>query len=113
MFKLAVSETFTAPVSLELPGENGIREIKKFKAVFERPDQEAVDDLHEKALAGEMDDQKTIDTYMKGWKDVADQAGTPLEFSADNLARLLRINGARKAIAKAFVDAVYGAPVKN
>ena len=54
-----------------------------------------------------------LKSRIAGWKDVGDQDGNPLPFTAENLDRFMAIDYVRTSIANAYVEAVNGAQARR
>ena len=103
MFKLDLSPTYFAPVSLPMLNAEGVLENHQFDARFRRLDTAQVDALMQEGEAGNLKDEPTVRGHMVGWRGVQDADGTEIPFSDDALNKLLAINGARAALARAFL----------
>lgn len=109
MFKIAVTETYLAPVTVELPGS---KTKHVFDAEFRRLSQPELDALLAGVREGGLDDAGFCRAVICGWKGVADEGGE-LEFGAANLDRLLEIYPVARCIAEGFFASIAGAARKN
>jgi len=109
MFKLAVSPSYFAPVTVALPGAKA---KQVFDAEFKRLDATELKDLAARTAAGELDDAGYAREIVIGWKGVADENGE-LEFSDSNLDRLLDIYPVASSIVQGFFASLEGARAKN
>lgn len=113
MFKISTNPTYTTPVKVDVPGDNGKTEQKAFTAIFKRLSQEELDDVTDRLGAKTLTDKGLIDEVLVGWKDVQDENSTPLEFNETNLAALLNVFPTRPTIVKTFFASISGAKAKN
>lgn len=109
MFKIAVSSSYFAPVTVELPGSK-VKHV--FSCEFKRLSAEDLKILQYKANSGELDDAGYVREILVGWKDVSDEDGE-MEFTPDNLDRLLAIYPVPQAIIEGFFSSLAGSRLKN
>lgn len=109
MFKIALSETYTAPVTVELPGS---KSKNVFEAEFLRLSQPDVESLLAKIREGELDDAGFCREVMVGWKGVSDAEGE-LDFTPVNLDTLLAIYPVSRCIVEGFFASLAGSKLKN
>lgn len=109
MFKIATTTTYTAPVTVELPGS---KTKQVFDAEFKRLSQPELTDLTGRIDRKEIDDDTFIDEVLVGWKGVSDEHGE-MEFTAANLESLLKIYPVGRCIINAFFSSLAGAKQKN
>lgn len=109
MFKIALTETYTAPVVVELPGS---KTRNTFDAVFRRLSQPEIDALLERVKEGALSDAGFVREVVAGWRGVADENGE-LEFTEANLDRLLEIFPVAGCIVEGFFASIAGAKQKN
>lgn len=95
MFRLAVSPSFRAEVTGQLPG--GVE--FKFVAIFARMAPEAVDALVQDR---EITDTEVARRVLVGWDDVTDEQDLPLPFSPETMGALLSNYGVAAAIVRAW-----------
>lgn len=113
MFKIAVNPTYTAPVKVDIPTDNGKTIPRVFEATFKRLTQTELDNIAERLQAKELTDDQLINEVMVGWGGVADEDGKPLEFNPANLATLLDVYPVRPTIVSTFYATINGARRKN
>ena len=102
MFKLDLSPTYYAPVSLPMLDGNGRLATHQFDACFKRRNQDELEATVKLFEAGDPGDQHIVAEELVGWRGVRDAADCELPFTPDNLAAVLRVAGMRKAIALAW-----------
>lgn len=140
MFILTEKPSFTAPVVFHIPADGGKTQKVEFSVVFRFLPADEVKDLFrrldaqklltaarqkrheldpESALQGERDqdeitDRDIIDRVLIGFgDDLKGEDRKPLDFTPDNLERLLRVHGAQQAIVESFFKHHFKAPEKN
>lgn len=112
MFKIAVTETYLAPVEVQLPGS---KSKQTFEVEFLRLSQDELNALVARAKGGEVDDRQFAREVVVGWnaKHVQDADGGSVEFSAQALENLMGIYPVPSAIVDAFYNSISGARLKN
>lgn len=140
MFVLTEKPSFTAPVSFHIPADGGKTQKVDFSVVFrflpadevkellEQLDvqklkvaarQKLIDSDPERALSelhndDELTDREIINRVLAGFgRDLMGEDRQPLDFNQANLDRLLRVNGAQRAIVTSFFENHFRAPEKN
>ena len=113
MFKLDLSPTFRATVRFEVQTEDGKREQRAFDGVFRRMDTDELDALAKEWAESGLSDIQAVQRVLVGWHDVCAGDGTPLPFTPDNLARVLKLGGVATAALHAFRDAQPRAALGN
>lgn len=109
MFKIALTETYTAPVSVELPGT---KTKQVFEAEFRRLSRDEITRLYSRAGESEIDDAGFCREVMVGWRGVSDETG-PIEFSPAALDTLLAIYPLAACIVQSFNASLAVAKQKN
>ena len=109
MFIIDANPTFSAPVSFNLPGDNGVPVVQSFTATFNRLSQSKIDTM--------LADPTTKDVAMatallSGWTGIQ-AAGADLPFTPDNLNLVLDVQGAATAIVSSYFQAYKDASAKN
>jgi hypothetical protein len=113
-FKIAVSPTYTVPVKVDIPADDGKTQRRVFTARFKRLEQEELEELTERMNKGELTDKQIIDEVLVGWgDDVMSEDGEKLEFNASNLNSLLRVFPTKPTIVRTFFDSIKQATRKN
>jgi hypothetical protein len=114
MFKMAVSQTFWAPVKAEIQAEDGTRTKIEFRMKYNRltvPEVSAIADQSKDDPAGD----SNVEFLMQisaGWEGVGDADGQVAEFNKENM-QWMADHGLGPAIINAFKDALPKARVKN
>lgn len=114
-FRLALSPTFWARVQAEITspeGKDDRRATVTFQCQYKRLSQDEFYAMRDRALADGKDDRDLAREVVVNWKDVDDEDGAPLTFTADNFDALLNL-GFGTAIMAAFYDNLPKAKRKN
>lgn len=109
MFTLDLSPSYSWPVSVSLPDDNGQYKEHAFNAKFKRMKQSEIESMLE---AEGMTDRKVAEQVMVGWSDVSAN-GAAVDYSPEAAGVLLDIPGVPSAITRAFLDSVTGSGRKN
>lgn len=111
-FKVALTETYAAPVSVLLPGD---KSPYKFEIIFHRKTQDEVELLSSQARTKTITDKQFCREIVAGWggKQVLDEDGTPIEYSTMALEELLCIYPVPASIVESFYASISGARLKN
>lgn len=113
MFTLAVTPSFTAPVVVDIPTNNGKFERRNFDGVFKRLDAQELKEYRQKLNSGELDDDSFARIILVGWEKVTDEHKAPVTFSEDFRDQLLKIHPVTPAVIKAFFASINGSAEKN
>ena len=104
MLKLNPNPTFTAPVSIHVPGESAVKVPFTFN--YKTPDE--YKDFVANTAKGEKTEQEALSEIVAGWENC------DAPFSADNFAKLLKkYHRAGEAIFAAYVSELTGARLGN
>lgn len=138
-----IPETFTAPVTLKVPGEHGKKKDVSFTVKFKYLGTEAVQELMSRIRASsekqraqieqreaelrtdptavraqlpppDMTDRDTLDMVLAGFgPDVLADDGQPLPFTPESIDALLRVHGCGEAMIDSFFKHHFEAREKN
>lgn len=112
MFQIAQKDTYSWPVTVELPVDGGRREKHTFEAEFRRLPQPRLDELAGEARTGTVDDALLASEILVGWHGV-NAGDSELAFSDSARDRMFAIPGVRAAVIRAFFESIGGARQKN
>lgn len=112
-FKLKVSETYTAPVTVEIPTNGGKFEKQTFIAEFKRLNRTALREIIQAAADRSRDDREIVDDVLVGWSGITDENGDELEFTPENADRVFEVVQVVPAIVSAFFATITSAKEKN
>lgn len=112
MFKFAHKRQVWWPVAIKAPKDDGsgdceehvIKVLYELMTITESRQQESLTPEEQSAV---------LRDKVKGWQDVCDAAGEPIDFSHDTLAAVLDVPYIERAIALGLLQATIGAPAKN
>ncbi len=106
-FKIALSETYRAPVEVTLPNEAGEAETSEFTAVFRRCTTTQLTELAEKSP------RLVMAEVLAGWDGLVNGDETVVPVTVDTRAALLEIPQALQALNQSFWTSVSTARAKN
>lgn len=112
-FKLSKTDSYSWPVTCELPIDGGEYEKHTFDVTFKRKTQTRITDISK-----QMDDDNvtTADVARElviGWAGITDDAGKDIAFSQAAFDQLLDVPTVAVAIVSAFFRSVMGVKEKN
>ena len=117
-FVLKQSDTYSWPVSFDVPVDGGRHERQTFDGEFKRLPQskigpmvaelQKVDDLGELERITEI-----AKDVLVGWSGINDDDGKEMPFSQKALEQLLEVPFLAVAVLKAYMDSIKGAKRKN
>jgi len=117
-FVLKQSDTYTWPVSFDVPVDGGRHERQTFDGEFKRLPQSKVGplvaELQRLEDLGDLDRiTEMASEVLVGWSGISDDAGKEIPFSQKALAQLLEVPLLSVAILKSYMDSIKGAKRKN
>lgn len=117
-FVLKQSDTYTWPVSFDVPVDGGRHERQTFDGEFKRLPQSKIGPMV--AELGRLEDLGELDRITEiaadvlvGWSGVSDDNGKEIPFSQKALEQLLEVPFLAVAVLKAYMDSIKGAKRKN
>jgi hypothetical protein len=124
-FVLKRSESYTWPVTVDIPIDGGRFKRESFDVEFARLPQTRVHELQIAAakvksalergydLEGLVTDQEIASEIVVGWNGILDEDGEEIKFSQSSKTELLDIAAVAAAIVSAFSDSISKAKAKN
>src|SRR5690349_19181307 len=112
MFKQSQSQTYTWPVTFELPASGGKFEKHTFDAEFKRLPQSRLREI-QTAGSEAADDVTFAQEILVGWKGVQDESGQEVPFSVGARDAVLDVPGVATAVVLAFIQSIHGGKRKN
>lgn len=106
MFKLTPTETFKAPVKVNVATPSGAWREESFIGIFKRTDE----DNRERLLA--LKNTELLREVQVGWE-MVDEDRTPVEFNDQNFDAFLKLTGAVRETATVYWKHNVGAKEKN
>lgn len=113
MFVIKQSNSYTWPVSVEFPVDNGKFEKQTFDAEFKRVTAERKNQIIDEIKSGETTDEKICNEVLIGWKGVVDDKGDEMPFSEAAKKQLMSIALVSGAVAVAFLASLSGNAAKR
>jgi hypothetical protein len=113
MFVLKKIDSYLWPVKIELPKDGGSYHKHTFQALFKRIPQSELKKLIEGEVEKAPTDNEFCKAVMIGWKDIKDEESNDVEYSEENLEKLLEIPMVAKTIVTTYLDSIAGSKVKN
>jgi hypothetical protein len=113
MYKMGSSESYSWPVKIILPTDDGKTVAQDFKAVFRRIKQTEIDGFLNDVAAGKTTDREIVKSVMVGWKDIIDESGNQIPFTDSLLDQVLEPAGIASQIGSAFLESLRAGRVKN
>lgn len=117
-FVLKQSDTYTWPVSFDIPVDGGRHERQTFDGEFKRLPQSRVGPLV--AELQQLEDLRELDRITElakevlvGWSGVTGDDGKEIPFSEKAVGQLLEVPLLAVSIIKAYMDSIKGAKRKN
>lgn len=117
-FVLKQSDTYSWPVTFDVPVDGGRHERQTFDGEFKRLPQSKIAPMV--AELGRLDDVSDMDRLTElaaevlvGWSGVTDDDGKAVPFSQKALEQLLEVPMLAVMIVKAYLDSLKGAKRKN
>jgi hypothetical protein len=112
-FVLKRNDTYTWPVSFEIPVDGGIHEQQTFDIQFKRMPQKWIRDVLKKIDAEQITDGEIVREITVGWSGVMDSNNKELPFSQSALEEMLDVPTLASAIVVHYFRATSGAKEKN
>jgi hypothetical protein len=117
-FVLKQSDTYSWPVSFDIPVDGGRHERQTFDGEFKRLPQSRVApmvaELDRLDAAGDLDRlTEMAGEVLVGWSGITDDTGKDVPFSQKALEQLLEVPMLAVAILRSYFDSLKGAKRKN
>ena len=112
-FVLTQSDTFSWPVTFDLPVDGGLHETQTFDVQFKRMPQKWIREIAKKIDADKVTDTEVAKEILSGWAGITDESGKEIPFSQKTLEQLLDIRTLSGSVVLAFFKATAGVKEKN
>jgi hypothetical protein len=112
-FVLKQSDTYSWPVSFDIPVDGGRHEKHTFDGEFKRVPQSRIREIGQLIESGDILDSAIASEVLVGWSGVLDDAGKELPFSQKALDQLLDVPLLATAIVTSYFQSLQGAKRKN
>jgi hypothetical protein len=105
--KIASERLFTSKVTAQVPLGNNRYQPESFMLDFVALSREEATQLLED------DDREFFQRVIKGWKHVTDENDNPLDFTPENLHKVVQIPYVYSAIVKTYFEEAFGGKAKR
>lgn len=112
-FVLKQSDTYTWPVTFDLPIDGGRHQRQSFDGEFRRLSQSRIREIGQQIEAGETTDAELATEVLVGWAGITDDSGKDVPFSQSALQQLLDVPMLASSIVTAYFSSLQGAKRKN
>jgi glyoxylate carboligase len=112
-FVLKQSDTFSWPVTFDLPVDGGLHETQTFDVQFKRMPQKWIREIAKKIDAEKVTDTEVAREILAGWAGIIDDTGKDIPFSQKTLEQILDIPTLSGAVVLAYFKATAGVKEKN
>ena len=112
-FVLKQSDTYSWPVTFDLPIDGGRHQRQSFDGEFRRLSQSRNRELGQQIEAGDTTDADLATEVLVGWSGITDDSGKDVPFSQAALQQLLDVPMLATAIITAYFSSLQGAKRKN
>tara|TARA_R110000772_G_C13059920_1_gene415152 strand:+ start:47 stop:391 length:345 start_codon:yes stop_codon:yes gene_type:complete len=112
-FILKQSDTFSWPVTFDLPVDGGLHETQAFDVQFKRMPQKWIREIAKKIDADKVTDTEVAKEILSGWAGITDESGKEIPFSQKTMEQLLEIPTLSGSVVLAFFKATAGVKEKN
>ena len=112
-FVLKQSETYSWPVTVEIPIDGGRFDRQTFDAEFKRLPQARNNAIIAAAKAETTTDLEVAEEVLVGWKGISDDDGKDIPYSETAKAQLLDVPGVSAALVEGYINSLLGAKRKN
>jgi len=112
-FVLKQSDTYSWPVTFDLPIDGGRHQRQSFDGEFRRLSQSRIREMGQQIEAGETTDADLATEVLVGWSGITDDSGKDVPFSQAALQQLLDVPMLATAIITAYFSSLQGAKRKN
>ena len=113
MFKIGSTESYSWPVKIILPADDGKTLEQDFTAIFRRVKQSEIDDFFAMLEAGKMTDRQIVQSVLIGWKNIVDDSANQIPYSESLRDQILEGAGVATQIGAAFLSSLKAGRVKN
>ena len=112
-FVLKQSDTYSWPVTFDLPIDVGRHQRQSFDGEFRRVSQSRIREMGQQIEAGDTTDADLATEVLVGWSGITDDSGKDVPFSQAALQQLLDVPMLATAIITAYFSSLQGAKRKN
>lgn len=114
MIVVSDKATFQAPVTVFIPGQDGLLADHTGTFIFNYFTREEFNELNEKLAKKQLKDDDFLNKIVAGWgEDIVDVEQKPIVFNAKNFKKVLSVHGLSKAVVETYFTHVNAASAKN
>ena len=113
MFVISQKQTYTWPVEVHFPVDNGKTERQTFDGEFKRLTQTRITEIRTAIENGATSDLELASEILVGWEGVNDADGEPVKFTERNRDQLLDVPMVAAAVIMAWLGSLTGVKTKN
>lgn len=113
MFVIGKSDSYSWPVTVEFPVDNGKMETQSFTARLKRLPQTKLEEIELAMVNEKMSDREVAKEVLVGWEDVVDANSKEIPFSDTAKDQLLDHALVAGAIVRALHESLRGGKRKN
>jgi hypothetical protein len=113
MFKIGSSESYSWPVTITLPDNEGKFSKQDLTAVFKRLSQTETEILMTDAAAGKLKDREIAAQILMDWKNIVDDSGNQVPFTPALRDQVLNISTVAGQIVRAWIESLAVGKTKN
>ena len=112
-FVLKQSDTYSWPVSFDIPVDGGRHQRVTFDGVFKRVSQSRLREIGQLIQEDQLTEAELVSEILVGWSGITDDSGKDVPFSQAALQQLLDVPMLATAIITAYFSSLQGAKRKN
>lgn len=112
-FVLKQSDTYSWPVTFEVPTDGGRHERQTFDGEFKRLPQSRIREMGKLIETNDTTDMEVASEVLVGWSGITDDQGQDVPFSQKALEQLLEVPLLATQVVAAYFQSLSGAKRKN
>jgi hypothetical protein len=112
-FVLKQSDTYSWPVTFDIPVDGGRHERQTFDGEFKRLPQSRIREIGQQIESGDVTDAAIAAEVLVGWSGVTDDQGKEVPFSQKALEQMLDVPLLATSVVMAYFTSLQGAKRKN
>lgn len=113
VFIISQKSTYTWPVSIEFPVDNGKTEKQSFDAEFRRMTNTRINEIRAAIEKGEITDTTLASEVLVGWEGVTDGNGEAVPFTERSRDQLLDVPLVAASVVMSWLGSLTGVKRKN
>lgn len=112
-FVLKQSDSYSWPVTFDVPVDGGRHERQTFDGEFKRLPQSRIREIGQQIESGDVTDAQIAGEVLVGWSGVMDDQGKEVPFSQKALEQMLDLPMLATSVVMAYFNSLQGAKRKN